>query len=707
MLSLLCIAAISGTATVKSLSIHTRSRQKKRGKQRVSRLPQKNRKPLAKFENQVHHYLEDKIDRILGDQRKQQLQQLNTGVEIEISEASKKDNRRLVGTGLNASASLLLGAISPVLVVLTVPTSLYFLHHHFHDAWVTWRTKRRIDVNAVDSAATIVAIATGFLRAMSVSMFLFSILSKLRNKAKQQSEQRLTGLFTQTPTSVWVLRDAAEIEIPLKHLQPSDTLVVHSGQVIPVDGMIINGQGLVDQSLLTGESQPAEKKTDDEVFACTLLLGGSLQIKINHSGQDTVAARIGEILEKTANHKDRHEFVAEQFANRAATPTLLLSALALPLAGPSGAIGVLWSCFGYSMRISSPISIMKYLSYASDQQILIKDGMAMETLADIDTIVFDKTGTLTEEKPVISTIHSFSAQSEDTILSYAASAEHRQSHPIAHSIIDAAKRRQLPIPDSEDSHCQLGYGVTAVIDGQITHVGSPRFLEQSGIVVSAHAQQICREAEANGHSVVMLAINNTLSGAIELQPLIRPATDTLIQFLKQQGIQTCIISGDREIPTQKLCQELAIDQYFANTLPDQKASIIQELQEQGRKVCFIGDGLNDAIALKQADLSVSLKGATTAATDTASIVLMDANLLHLATLVQMGTAFNKNQQSNLRISIVPAAASVAGVFFFHTGLALAAAMFYLSMGLGIKNANQTIQLPRLPAPHDSKNNNAK
>ncbi|CAA6822603.1 MAG: Lead, cadmium, zinc and mercury transporting ATPase (EC (EC; Copper-translocating P-type ATPase (EC [uncultured Thiotrichaceae bacterium] len=693
--SLLTISALA-TATIK---VSDSRRRKRAGKQRrlLSTNPTNTSFSLSQMEERYQVYIEQKFDHLMGDGRKQQLQQLNTDTSAEISEEARKDNRYLLTTGINAGAAVTLGIVAPSLLILTVPGSLYFSWRHFRWAWQAFKQERRITISAVDAASAIVAAAAGFWRVWAVSIFLFAVFIKLRNKAKHKSQQKLTSIFSQTTTLVWVLHDGIETETRLEQLQESDVLVVRSGEVIPVDGVIIDGTGLVDERLLTGESQPVEKQVEDNVFASTLLLSGHLQLQMQKAGQQTVAARIGEILEKTSQYKNRHESMAEQFVDRSAVPTLVMSALAFPVSGISGAIGVLWSSFGYNMRISSPMGVINFLRHASEKQILIKDGLALDELPHIDTVIFDKTGTLTEEDPELHKIHVFADYSEADLLRYAAAAEQRQSHPIAHSIIAAANKQKLTIPTLEENHCKLGYGIEAIMCGLTIQLGSSRFIEESHIVVSKPIRQIRDTAEANGHSLVMLAINGELSGAIELQPRLRPSAPSVINFLKQQGIKTCIISGDREIPTRALSEVLGIDQYFANTLPENKASIIKELQDKGQKICFIGDGLNDAIALKQADVSVSLNGATTVATDTAQIILMDANLGHLATLVAMGKAFQESQKKNLRLSVIPATLSIAGIFALHAGLVLAAAMFYLSMGLSIRNSTKAIQLPQLPS----------
>lgn len=651
--------------------------------------------PQQTLAEDCHAAFEQKIDSLLGTRREQHLETLNGFAPRQISEATKQDNRYLVVTALNAGITIALGAVAPLWLILTVPLSLYLVRRPFQDAWQSLVHERRMTVALVDAIAVSAAILAGFWQVTAIGLFLYAVALKLLNTSKQKSRQQLGGLFMRVSTCVWVQRGGVETEINIADLQEDDVVVVRSGEIIPVDGIILQGIALVDQRILTGESQPAEKQVGDDVFAFTLLLSGRLELKVCKSGQQTVAARIGDILQKTADYKNQHECRAEQIADRAVAPTLLLSVLALPISGMSGAIGVLWSCFGYTMRISSPMSVMNFLRHASEQQILIKDGMALDVLPGIDTVIFDKTGTLTEEQPELHLIHRFAQHTDNDILAFAAAAEHRQSHPIASAIITAAQQQGLSLPLAEHSHCQVGYGIEVCIAGQATHIGSTRFMESVGIALPEMAIHIQTQAESQGHSVVMLAIGGLLAGAIELRPQLRPSAHATVQALKACGIHTCIISGDRETPTRNLAEKLGIDDYFANTLPEQKAQIAQRLQAEGRTVCFIGDGINDAIALKQADISVSLKGATTAATDTAQIIFMDGDLSHLPTLIDMGQQFQKTQHQNMWISVVPAAISISGIMLLHGGLALAAVMFYLGMGLSVRNAIQPIQLSNL------------
>jgi len=263
---------------------------------------------------------------------------------------------------------------------------------------------------------------------------------------------------------------------------------------------------------------------------------------------------------------------------------------------------------------------------ASEQSILIKDGRALELLSQVDTVVFDKTGTLTQEQPHVGKIYTLQDYQENDLLKYAAAAEYKQKHPVAKAIIQAAHERELNLPEIDEAKYEIGYGIKVTISNQLIRVGSVRFMEMEEIAIPKKIRKILSSCHEFGYSLVMVAIDNQLAGAIELHATIRPEAKSIIKGLRQRNMSLYIISGDNEKPTQRLAEELGIDNYFADTLPENKATLIQQLIDAGKVVCFVGDGINDSIALKKAHVSISLKGASTVATDTAQIVLMDASL---------------------------------------------------------------------------------
>ena len=459
--------------------------------------------------------------------------------------------------------------------------------------------------------------------------------AKLVMQTKDKSIKELSNLFGEQTRSVWLLQDGVEIEIAFEDVKVGDVVVVSAGEMIPVDGVITIGTGSVDQRMLTGESQPVEKGVGEEVFAATTLLTGKLQVEVQKAGKDAVAAQIGEIWSQTADYRTSVETRGEQLSNKAVLPTLGTGALALVTLGPISATAILLSNFSDAIQLASPLSTLNFLHLASKDGILIKDGRALEGLKTIDTVVFDKTGTLTLDEPHVGEIHITGRYSADELLTYAAAVENKQSHPVARAIMAAARQKNLELPAMDQASYQVGYGIKANINGHWVWVGSERFMHAENIAVPASIKSQQEQSHDMGHTLIMVAIDHELCGAISLYPTIRPEAREVVQQLKARGLSLCIISGDHERPTKALANELGIEQYFAETLPEDKASLIGQLQEEGRSVCFIGDGINDTIALKRANVSVSLSGATSAAMDTAQIIMMDGQLVHLDTLIRI------------------------------------------------------------------------
>ena len=493
-------------------------------------------------------------------------------------------------------------------------------------------------------------------------------------KTEDHSKKSLINLFGEQPRFVWILVDGVEVEIPFENLQIGDLLLLVAGQMIPVDGTITTGECLIDQQMLTGEAQPIEASVGDSVFASTILLSGHITIQVQKAGADTVAANIGQILSRTADFKLSVRSRVDAFQGILSPAMLAVSFACLPWLGLNGALGVLWNYPGFRALLLAPMSTLNYLHLCSLRGILIKDGRSLELMNDIDTIVFDKTGTLTEEIPSVTQIISCGRLSEEQILIYAATAEYKQTHPIAKAILAEAEKRDLALPQIDQTHVELGYGVKVTLANQVIRIGSERFMQMCGIAIPDAIKAQETRCHRQGHSLVMLAIDNQLDGAIELMPTIRPEAREVIRGLREMGKDLVIISGDHEAPTRQLAQELGIEQYFANTLPENKAQLVEELQQapkghdKGRSVCFVGDGINDAIALKKANVSISLRGATTAATDTAQIVLMDGNLEQLPYLFEIAKEFKSNIDTTFIITILPNILGIAGAFFLHWSL---------------------------------------
>lgn len=386
----------------------------------------------------------------------------------------------------------------------------------------------------------------------------------LIRKTEDHSKRSLTNLFGEQPRSIWVLVDDVEVEIPFEKLERNAIIVISAGQMIPVDGTIIAGTASIDQHRLTGESQPVEKGIGDAVIASTVLLAEKIHVQTEKTGKQTVAAQIGQILEQTTDFKTTMRSRGEIISDRLTIPTLAISALAYPFLGSSSALAVLSNTIGYKMRVFAPIGMLSFLHIASEKGILIKDGRSLELLNQIDTFVFDKTGTLTMEQPHVSGIHPCAEIGESDLLRYAAAAEYGQTHPIARAILSAARTQELALPAIEDAKYEIGYGIQVQLTERAIRVGSHKFMAMEGISIPESMHALQERCHAQGHSVVMVAFDDQLVGAIELQPTIRPEVKQVIRELHDRNIATYIISGDQEQPTQRLAQTLRIDHYFAN-----------------------------------------------------------------------------------------------------------------------------------------------
>ncbi|MGB0847835.1 MAG: heavy metal translocating P-type ATPase [Thiolinea sp.] len=586
----------------------------------------------------------------------------------------------------------------PAAHVLAIPALLYTLVPVFFDA-AEGLKKNQLRPSLVDSVAVTSAIGLGmvnnlnpyFFAAGAVGTWMYFLSAKLVMQTKDKSIKELTNLFGEQARSVWLIKDGVEIEIPFEDVKVGDIVVVSAGEMIPVDGAITDGTGSIDQRMLTGESQPIEKGIGEEVFAATTLLTGKLKIEVLKAGQDAVAAQIGEIWNQTADYRTSVETRGEQLSNKAVLPTLGAGGLALLTLGPISATAVLLSNFSDAIQLASPLSTLNFLHLASKDGILIKDGRALEGLKTIDTIVFDKTGTLTLDQPHVGEVHIAGRCDANTLLTYAAAAEHKQTHPVARAIIAAAKEKKLQLPPMDEASYQVGYGIKAKINGHWVRVGSDRFMKAENIAIPTHIKAQQARSHEQGHTLIMVAIDNELSGALSLYPTIRPEAKEIVRQLKERGLSLCIISGDHEKPTRALANELGIDQYFAETLPEDKATLIGQLQEEGRSVCFIGDGINDTIALKRANVSISLSGATSAAMDTAQIIMMDGRLVHLDTLFGLSGQYDENLSNGFKMVLGGSVVCVGGVFLFHFGIFSALTLQGMTLAASIGNS----YLPKL------------
>jgi Cu2+-exporting ATPase len=452
-------------------------------------------------------------------------------------------------------------------------------------------------------------------------------------------------------------------------LQQGDVIVVNTGEVVPVDGVVVEGMAVIDQHALTGESTPAEKGVGDKVFASTVMVAGKVYVSVERSGNETASAKISQILNDTAGYKLSSQHKGERLADKAVVPTLSIGAVGLATMGPGGAVAVLNSDFGTGIRMAAPLAMLSSLALCANKGVLVKDGRALELMNEVDTVLFDKTGTLTRERPEVGQVIASHGHSEEQVLRYAAAAEKRFHHPIALAILHKAAELGLTLPATDDTQYKVCYGITVRLDGHTVRIGSKRFMEMEGIGLTGEVAAALDEAHREGYTMVMVGIDGRLGGAIELRAAVRPEVRQIVAGLRSRGIKhIAIISGDHEAPTKKLAESLGMDRYFAQVLPQDKADYVERLQKEGRKVCFVGDGINDSIALKKANVSISLRGASSIATDTAHVVFLEEGLSKLCDVRDIARDLDRNVKRSWSLILAPNIACIVGVFTMGFGI---------------------------------------
>lgn len=593
-------------------------------------------------------------------------------IALEKAERSQKDDHYDTDFPI-ATTTLALSAVSqfalPALLPLSALSYMYTSMPSFTGAKRVVVEERRLGVDFLDAVVLTSCFATGQIFAGSFMSWCLSLGRKLLKKTRADSRKMLLHAFGKQPRFVWILRDDIEIEIPLDSLTHDDIVVVKTGETIPVDGIIKDGFGMIDQHVLTGEAAPAEKAVGDCVYAATVMLAGKILVSVDKTGSETTASQITKILQSTLDYKLESQSSGEALADKAVIPTLALSALASSYMGISGAMAIVNCDLGTGIRIAAPLGMLSCLNHCAQSGILIKDGRSLEQMSKVDTILFDKTGTLTKERPEVGRILSCNGYSEERIIQWAAAAEQKFSHPIAYAIQEKFTSLNMSLPMTDQSMYHVGFGITVGIEGRLVKVGSARFMRMEGIDIPLSTEKEVAHIHDKGHSFIMVGVDRKLAGVIELKASQRAEIEDIIKGLRSRGIKhLAIISGDHEKPTRKLAERLNMDRYFAEVLPQDKANYIELLQSEGRTVCFVGDGINDAIALKKANVSISLRGASSLATDTAQVVFMEESLAKLCYLVDVSKALAQNIKTSWKMIVIPNIVCVAGVFTMGFGL---------------------------------------
>lgn len=487
----------------------------------------------------------------------------------------------------------------------------------------------RIDVAVLDAAAIGASLCQRNVKTASSVMFLLSVSDELEEYTRKKTKQALADSLAVNVDTVWLNRGGTEVAIPMAQLAVQDEIVVRMGSMIPVDGVVVKGQAMVNQATMTGEAEPVLKEKDSTVYAGTVVEEGALYIKVLAFSGDTRIQKIVEMIDRSENLKADIQSQAEVMADRIVPYSFLLSGVVLALTGNiTKAVSVLMVDYSCAIKLSTPIAVISAMREAAGHQVMVKGGKYLEAMALADTIIFDKTGTLTLASPKVTKIIPFGKFTRERVLKTAACLEEHFPHSIARAIVKQAMEEGLK---HREDHAEVQYvvahGISSMLRGKRALIGSYHFIvDDEGVAVSPEEMAIIR-AENEGRSMIYLAIDERLAGVICIEDPVRQEAGRVIHELRQLGVeQVVMLTGDGEASAAKVASELGIDHFKAQILPEYKAKTVEKLKAEGHRVIMVGDGINDSPALAAADVSIAMKDASDIAQEVADITLISGAL---------------------------------------------------------------------------------
>lgn len=512
----------------------------------------------------------------------------------------------------------------------------------------------------------------------------------LEARAKGRTSDAITKLMDLAPKTAVVERDGAELEIPVEEVEKGDILVVRSGMSVPVDGVLTEGHAAVDESAITGESIPVEKETGSKVTGATVVKSGFFKMRADRVGEDTTLAQIVRLVDDATSSKPPIAKMADKVSGvfvPAVIGIALLTAAVWLLLGESfefalsNAIAVLVISCPCALGLATPTAIMVGTGRGAASGVLIKSAEALETVHEVNTIVLDKTGTITQGEPGVTDVLYSSSTGEAQLVKTAASLEKYSEHPLAQAIVKYAEQKNVQFAPVTGFTQQAGRGIKGVMEGKGCFGGNRRMLEEAGLY-DDNVKMLEEKLAAEGKTPLFFARDGVLLGIIALADRVKPTSRAAIEEMKRMGLEVVMLTGDNARTAQAIQKEVGADRVVAEVLPQDKETEIRRLQQQGKKVAMVGDGINDAPALARADVGIAIGAGTDIAIESADLVLMKNDLLDVAGAVQLGHAVIRNIKQNLFWALFYNAICIpvaAGVFYPWLGIKLSPMLGALAM----------------------------
>ena len=522
--------------------------------------------------------------------------------------------------------------------------------------------RRKIEVPVLDATAIGVSVLRGDFNTAGSVMFLLGIGELLEEWTHKKSVGDLARSMSLNIKKVWLKREEQEILVPASDILPGDRVIVHMGNVIPFDGEVSCGEGMVNQASLTGESLPVRRTEGQSVYAGTVLEEGELEIIVRAVSGATRFEKIVTMIEDSEKLKSNLESKAEHLADRLVPYSLGGTALTYLLTrNATRALSILMVDFSCALKLAMPISVLSAIREAGFYNMTVKGGKYLEAMAEADTIVFDKTGTLTKAKPTVAKVVSFNGDSPEELLRIAACMEEHFPHSMAKAVVAAAREKGL---DHEEMHSKVEYvvahGISTTINGKKAVIGSYHFVfEDEGAALPEGTKELF-ESLPEEYSHLYLAIEGQLAAVICIEDPLREEAEAVINSLRRSGIKKIVMmTGDSERTASAIAKRVGVDEYYSEVLPEDKAGFVERERAAGRKVIMVGDGINDSPALSAADVGIAISDGAEIAREIADIMVSSDDLYQIVTLKLLSDGLMKRIRKNYRV-----------IVGFNTGLIL-------------------------------------